>query len=158
MCTLQNPRRKVKTSQKSVLFEWASLKLYSPTHWKSSLLAYFIQCSLKTTDKRNPKNSFHICLSQLQCFNHRLLKPPLRKEGSYSPEHKANGRPAMNQILMTVFFIFLLSPGGFRQEFYIALFLGQFAFMYLVFDAILYRKKAGLIYRLTRNCSSKKGT
>jgi len=46
---------------------------------------------------------------------------------------------------------------GFRQEFYIVLFLGQFAFMYLVFDAILYRKKAGLIYRLTRSCSSQKG-
>ena len=29
--------------------------------------------------------------------------------------------------------------------------------MYLVFDAILYRKKAGLIYRLTRSCSADKG-
>lgn len=47
--------------------------------------------------------------------------------------------------------------GGFRQEFYIFLFLGQFAFMYLVFDAILYRKKAGLIYRVTRSCSAEKG-
>lgn len=53
--------------------------------------------------------------------------------------------------------LYFFSPGGFRQEFYIVLFLGQFAFMYLVFDAILYRKKAGLIYRLTRSCSSEKG-
>ena len=29
--------------------------------------------------------------------------------------------------------------------------------MYLVFDAILYRKKAGVIYRLTRSCSADKG-
>lgn len=48
--------------------------------------------------------------------------------------------------------------GGFPQEFYIALFLGQFVLMYLVFDAILYRKKAGLIYRLTRSCSTDKVT
>lgn len=45
--------------------------------------------------------------------------------------------------------------GGFRQEFYVVIFLGQFVVMYLVFDAILYTKKAGLIYRLTRGCSSK---
>ena len=30
--------------------------------------------------------------------------------------------------------------------------------MYLVFDAILYRKKAGLIYHLTRSCSTDKGS
>lgn len=35
------------------------------------------------------------------------------------------------------------------------MFLGQFVLMYLVFDAILYRKKAGLIYRVTRSCSTK---
>lgn len=45
--------------------------------------------------------------------------------------------------------------GGFRQEFYVMIFLGQFVFLYLVFDAILYRKKAGLIYRITSNCSTK---
>ena len=60
--------------------------------------------------------------------------------------------------LNTNTYVFFFSSGGFRQEFYIVLFLGQFAFMYLVFDAILYRKKAGLIYRLTRSCSSQKGT
>ncbi|KAJ7374009.1 hypothetical protein OS493_009337 [Desmophyllum pertusum] len=45
--------------------------------------------------------------------------------------------------------------GGFRQEFYVVIFLGQFVVMYLVFDAILYRKQAGLIYRFTRTCSTK---
>lgn len=45
--------------------------------------------------------------------------------------------------------------GGLPQEFYVVMFLGQFVLMYLVFDAILYRKKAGLIYRVTRSCSTK---
>jgi len=45
--------------------------------------------------------------------------------------------------------------GGLRQEFYVVMFIGQFVLMYLVFDAILYRKKAGLIYRITRSCSTK---
>lgn len=55
-----------------------------------------------------------------------------------------------------MFIQFLYFPvGGFRQEFYVVIFLGQFVVMYLVFDAILYRKKAGLIYRLTRSCSTK---
>ncbi|KAL9980734.1 hypothetical protein ACROYT_G009370 [Oculina patagonica] len=45
--------------------------------------------------------------------------------------------------------------GGFRQEFYVVIFLGQFVVMFLVFDAILYSKKAGLIYRFTRSCSTK---
>ena len=88
-------------------------------------------------------------MRQLQCFNHRLLEAaPAQMED----------RQWIKYLWLCMFFIFLLSPGGFRQEFYIVLFLGQFAFMYLVFDAILYRKKAGLIYRLTRRCSSKKGT
>lgn len=59
-------------------------------------------------------------------------------------------------IIKSVVAVFFFS-GGFPQEFYIALFLGQFVLMYLVFDAILYRKKAGLIYRLTRSCSADKG-
>lgn len=46
--------------------------------------------------------------------------------------------------------------GGLRQDLYIGLFLGQFVLLYLVFDAILFRKKAGLIYRLTKSCSSDK--
>ena len=50
---------------------------------------------------------------------------------------------------------FIISTGGLRQEFYVVMFLGQFVVMYLVFDAILYRKKAGLIYRITRSCSTK---
>ena len=35
------------------------------------------------------------------------------------------------------------------------MFVAEFALLYLMFDAILYRKKAGLIYRVTRKCSKK---
>lgn len=41
--------------------------------------------------------------------------------------------------------------GELSQKFYIGLFLGQFVVLYFVFDAILYHKKAGLIYRVTRS-------
>lgn len=49
------------------------------------------------------------------------------------------------------------SKGGLRQEFYVILFIGQFVLLYMVFEAVLYRKKAGLIYRITRSCSTKGG-
>lgn len=45
--------------------------------------------------------------------------------------------------------------GGLRQEFYIMIFIGQFVLLYSVFEAILYRKEAGLIYRITRSCLAK---
>ena len=35
------------------------------------------------------------------------------------------------------------------------LFIGEFVLLYMVFEAVLYRKKAGLIYRITRSCSTK---
>lgn len=47
--------------------------------------------------------------------------------------------------------------GELSHEFYIGLFLGQFVFLYFVFDAILYHKKAGLIYRVTRSFCTNKG-
>lgn len=59
-------------------------------------------------------------------------------------------------MLLRIHFNFVLI-GELSHEFYIGLFLGQFVFLYFVFDAILYHKKAGLIYRVTRSFCTNKG-